>query len=97
VRTELVELDGLVRAALRTDALAVSLMVRRDTFQSVEGIVERLPGAEVWGLHNPRSGERDRGPVAALEAAHVVVMRGIDVTAASRTLLEQDQVSLLSI
>jgi len=72
-------------------------VVRCYTFQSVEGIVERLPGAEVWGLHNPRSGERDRGPVGALEAAHVVVMRGIDVTAVSRTLLEQDQVSLLSI
>ena len=89
IRVELVELDGPVRAALRTGAIIIFLVVRCDTFQSVEGIVERVPGAEVRALHNPRSGERDRGPVGALDAAHVVVMGGIDVTAASGTLLNR--------
>jgi hypothetical protein len=94
-RAQLVELDGLVRAALRTDASTVSLAVHRDTFQSVERAVKRVPRDGGRRLYNTRSGERDRGPVGALDAANVVVIGGVDVTSASGTLLEQDQVKLL--
>ena len=43
------------------------------------------------GLHSSPLRNRDRGPVGALDAADVVVVRGIDVTSASRARLEQDQ------
>ncbi len=43
------------------------------------------------GLHRAPLRNRDRGPVGALDAVDVVIVRGIDVTPASGARLQQDQ------